>query len=78
MKIDVLCTRELDFQGSGGSKNGGISNQILEGVQRVLGADTFIDFDDFGVPVGVPKGSILEEKGSFLRFEIVMISGVSG
>ena len=67
MKIDVLCRRELHFQGSGGSKNQLISRHISEGVKSALRGGTFRDFDDFGVPSGVPNTSILEEKDSFFE-----------
>ena len=66
MKIDVLCTRELDFEGSGGAKNRSNFRCFLEGLKRASWGGTFGDFIDFWGPVGIRRGSILAQKGIFL------------
>ena len=47
VKIDVLCTQELDWQGAGGSENRLNSRRFLEGAKSAPFGDTFGDFMDF-------------------------------
>ena len=41
MRIEVSCKRQLNSEGSGGSKNGEILNRFSEGLKRVVLGDTF-------------------------------------
>ena len=67
MKIDVLCRRELNFQGSGGSKNEGISKRFWEGVQSAFWEALFGILMNFGIPGGIPRGAILGQKVIFFE-----------
>ena len=67
MKIDVLCTRELDSEGSGGSKNRCNLRCFLEGAKSAPLGGTFLVFEDFWGPNGGQMGSIWAQKGSFFR-----------
>ena len=84
MRIDVLLKRQLNSEGSGRSKNGGISRRFSEGLQRVALGSTFGDFCDFGGPIGFQKGSILGPKGNLFRGVILglisseLLGGVGG
>ena len=64
---DVLCRRELDSEGSGGSLEGHISRCFSKGVKSAARGGTFRDFCDFWVPLGVQIGSVFCKKGDFLR-----------
>ena len=74
MKIDVLCTRELDFEGSG-SQNRSILMLFLQGVKNVFFGGSFCDFDDFGLPGGIPKGSFYAKKAFCWGSVFLMIFG---
>ena len=67
MKIDVLCTRELDSEGSGGSQNRRNWRCFWEGAKSGPEGGTFRDFLDFWGPIGVRMGSMLALKGIFVR-----------
>ena len=68
MKIDALCKRELNFEGSGGSKNRRFLRRVLQEVKRAPLGGMFGAFDDFWVPIGVPKGTFFGKKNaSFSR-----------
>ena len=62
MKIDVLLERQLNLEGSGGSRNRRFSRRFFKEVKRAPLGGTFGDFCDFWVPLGVEKGSILDQK----------------
>ena len=76
MKIDVLCTREHSFQGSGGSEKTHISRRCLEGVESEPWEATVGDFYDFWAPVGRQKGSNFKEKCTF--FEVLNFDDFRG
>ena len=67
MKIDVLCKRELNFEGSGGSQNRRFLRRVLQEVKRAPLGGMFGAFDDFWVPIGAPKGTILGRKCIFFE-----------
>ena len=67
MKIDVLCRRELDLEGSGGSENRLNFNRFPEGAKSATLGGTFGVFLDFWCPNGSQMGSILAKKGIFLE-----------
>ena len=46
-KIGVLCRRELNSEGSGGSRNGQISRCFSKGVKSVALGRIFADCGDF-------------------------------
>ena len=69
---DVLCRRELDLEGPGGSRNGQISRCFSRGVKSVALGGTFADFCDLWVPPGIQKGSISRQNMQF--FEGLTIS----
>ena len=52
VKIDVLCTRELDSEGSGGSEYRQNLRRFLQGVKSAPLGGTFGDFLDFWGPSG--------------------------
>ena len=68
VKIDVLCTRELDWQGSGGSENRLNSGRFLEGAKSAPLGDTFGDLCDFGRSMWSQRGSMLATK--VILFEV--------
>ena len=67
MKIDVLCTREHSFQGSGGSEKTHISRRCLEGVESEPWEATVGDFCDFWASTGSQKDSNFEEMYAFFE-----------
>ena len=67
MKIDVLCTRELDSEGSGGSQNRCNLRCFLEGAKSGPLGGTFCVFVDFWGPKGWQLGSLWAEKGIFFE-----------
>ena len=67
MKIDVLCKRELNFEGSGGSTNRRFLRRVFQEVKRAPLGGMFCAFDDFWVSTGVPKGIILGRKCAFFE-----------
>ena len=62
VKIDVLCRRQLNSEGSGGSRNRRCSRRFSEGVKSAPLGGILADFCDFGGPIGFQKGSILTLK----------------
>ena len=61
MKMSVSCKREHRFQGSRGSENHEISRLKSEEVKSASGGATLVDFCDFWVPNGIPRGVIFAE-----------------
>ena len=58
VKIDVLCRRELNSAGLGGSRNGQSSRCFSRGVKSAALGSIFADVCDFWVPLGIQKGSL--------------------
>ena len=52
MKIDVLCRRQLNLEGLGGSQNRRNLRLFPEGVKSVPLGGTFGDFLEFWGPIG--------------------------
>ena len=67
MKIDVLCRRQLNSEGSGGSRTRWFSTHFSDGVKSAILGSTFADYCDCWVSMGSQKGSILGPKGIFFR-----------
>ena len=57
MKIELSCTRELNFEGPDPSKIDVFSGPILRGVPGPHRIYLFVDFVDFGVIFGPPVGA---------------------
>ena len=55
VKIGVSCKRQLNFEGSGGSKNRLFWSWFLEGAKRAPLGGTFGDFEECWAPIGDPK-----------------------
>ena len=53
VKIDVLCRRQLNSEGSGESRKRRFLRRFSEGVKSAPLGGTFADFCDFGVPTGI-------------------------
>ena len=67
MRIEVLCRRQLNSEGCGGSRNRRFATRFSDGVKSAILGTTFADFCDFWVPMGSQKGSILGPKGILFR-----------
>ena len=65
MKIEVLCRRQLNSKGSGGSRNRWFSRHFWGGVKSAILGMTFTVFCDFWVPMGSQKGSIFDKNCIF-------------
>ena len=65
VKIDVLCRRQLNLEGLGGSQTRRNLRRCSEGVKSVPLGGTFGDFLEFGGPIGGRRGSIWAKKGIF-------------
>ena len=64
VRIDVLCRRQLNSEGSGGSGNAHISRRFSERLDSEPLGGTFGDFCDFWSSIGVrrhPGGRALED-----------------
>ena len=77
MKIDVFPRRQLNSEGSGGSRNRRFSRRFSEGVKSAPLGGILADFCDFGGPIGFQKGFILGPKGNLFRGVILGLIFVS-
>ena len=75
VKIEVLCRRQLNSEGSGGSRNQRFSTHFSDGVKSAILGRNVTDFCDLWVPMGSQKGSIFAKKCIFFGCINLMIFG---